>query len=283
MKQNRSKVQAWIGLSEGGYVNNPKDPGGATDRGITQRTYDAWNKQNNRPVRSVRGISKEEAETIIFEQYMKPVGFDELPNGLDYAMADYSVNSGPARAVKELQRIVGVSADGINGPKTQSAVKAKTVTTAQLRSLIIELCNRRMAFLKVAKHPKTGALLWNTFGTGWKRRVMGEQDGVQDRDTGVIDRAVKMAANETVSSPVKVFASAKAPEPDAPETVAQDPASVGTVVSGAGVLTAAGAILGPLGNLHPVAQGIAVVGLVVALLAGAYVMRARVRDLVARL
>lgn len=58
MKQNQAVVLGWIGLSEGGYVNYPKDPGGATDRGITQRTYDAWNRLHGRPLRPVRGISK---------------------------------------------------------------------------------------------------------------------------------------------------------------------------------------------------------------------------------
>ena len=59
MKQNQAVVLDWIGLSEGGYVNHPKDPGGATDRGITQSTYDAWNRLHGRPLRPVREILRD--------------------------------------------------------------------------------------------------------------------------------------------------------------------------------------------------------------------------------
>ena len=115
MKQNQAVVLDWIGLSEGGYVNHPKDPGGATDRGITQRTYDAWNRLHGRPLRPVRGISKDEANAILVSQYFAPVKFDQLPSGLDYAVVDFAVNSGTSRAAKELQKLLGVAADGIIG------------------------------------------------------------------------------------------------------------------------------------------------------------------------
>lgn len=277
MQKNEQIALGWIGLSEGGYVNNKKDPGGATDRGITQRTYDAWNKTKGVPLQSVRGITKTEANQIIIENYFKPVKFNELPDGLDYAMADYAVNSGPARAIKELQRIVGVSADGIIGNQTMQAIKQKTNSPAMLRKVIETLCKKRMEFLKVVKHPTTGARLWDTFGTGWFRRVMGEHAGVQDRDTGVIDRAVNLAQGSTIVEEPKPFETAKAPEPEPADTPLKDSATVGAAVSLSGVLTAATAALGPLGGLHPVAQGIAAAGIIVALLAGLYVMRNRIR------
>lgn len=181
MRGNYPQIQAWIGLSEGGYVNHPEDPGGATDRGITQRTYDAWNRRQGKALRSVRGISKDEAERIIEFQYMDAVQADKLPSGLDYAVADYSVNSGPGRAAKELQRVLGVKADGVIGLNTLEAVDA-----ANTQEVIIAICNRRMSFLRGLRH-------WNTFKGGWTRRVMGDKPGVQTGDIGVIDRAVRMA------------------------------------------------------------------------------------------
>lgn len=191
MKANTDQVLAWIGLSEGGYVNHPKDPGGATDRGITQRTYDAWNNARGRPKLPVRGIGRAEAEQIIFEQYMKPVSFDALPSGLDYAVADFSVNSGPSRAVKVLQRLIGASQDGIVGQQTLAAVRSRDPA-----ELIVAYCQARMTFLE-------GLETWNTFGKGWQARVMGQQTGVQNGDIGVIDRAVRLARGaQRIPAPV---------------------------------------------------------------------------------
>lgn len=192
MRENRNQVQAWIGLSEGGFSNHPKDPGGATDRGITQGTFDAWNRMHGRPLRPVRGISKAEAEDIIAFQYMDPIRFDALPSGLDYAMADYAVNSGPSRAVRELQRIVGAQADGVMGAKTLAVVARFGAP-----DLVLILCERRMAFLRSLK-------TWATFGKGWKARVMGQLDGAQDNDIGVIDRAARLAAGLTAPVPKPV-------------------------------------------------------------------------------
>lgn len=159
MKHNEAQVLRWIGLSEGGYINHKDDPGGATDRGITQATYDAWNRAHGRPAKPVRGISKAEAERIISAQYLTPVKFDDLPSGLDYAVADWSVNSGPARAVKELQKLVKVTPDGVMGAKTLAAVDARNTA-----SLINAYCDRRMDFLLSLK-------TFNTFGKGWAQRV----------------------------------------------------------------------------------------------------------------
>ncbi len=190
MRQNYRLIQEWIGLSEGGYVNHPKDPGGATDRGITQRTYDAWNRRMGQATRSVRGISKSEAEQIIEFQYMDTVRADILPSGLDYAMADYSVNSGPGRAVRDLQRALGVKADGVIGVETLAAIGA-----ADTQDVILDLCRRRMMFLRGLRH-------WNTFKIGWTRRVMGDQPGVQSDDIGVVDRSWRMARGiESIPAP----------------------------------------------------------------------------------
>jgi lysozyme family protein len=200
MRENYSQIQAWIGLSEGGYVNHPHDPGRATDRGITQATFDAWNRMHGKPRRAVRGISKAEAEEIIAHQYLDKVQADKLPSGLDYAVADYAVNSGPSRAAKDLQRELGVTADGVIGVQTLAAVKEVEVT-----ELILGLCQRRMRFLRSLK-------TWKHFGKGWSRRVMGDQPGVQTGDNGVADRALRMVHGVQVIRPPKVSGPGKATE-----------------------------------------------------------------------
>jgi lysozyme family protein len=190
MKVNQSQVLKWVGLSEGGYVNHPNDPGGPTDRGITQKTYDAWNRLNKRPLKTVRGISKSEADEILVSQYFTPVRFNDLPSGLDYAVVDFAINSGPSRAVKELQKVLGVTQDGIMGIQTLSAIRKKN-----LQELIIDYCIARLSFMKRLKN-------WPSFRKGWTIRVMGKYDGVQSDDIGVIDRAVRMSRAVKAPDPV---------------------------------------------------------------------------------
>ena len=113
MKQNQKIVLGWLGLSEGGEVNHPDDPGGHTNHGVTQVTLNAWRKVNGLGKQSVSHLTKAEADTIFIDNYFRPVWFDRLPSGLDYAMADYSVNSGASRPIKALQKIVGAKADGV--------------------------------------------------------------------------------------------------------------------------------------------------------------------------
>lgn len=188
MKHNRDQVIAWIGMSEGGLVNLPKDPGGLTNKGITQRTYSAWLKAKGQTGRSVKHITKAEADTIVSEQYLDPVKFDQLPEGLDYSVGDFSVNSGPGRAAKVLQQVLGMTGqavDGIIGAQTLAAVEK-----ADLEKLIIAYNTARMQFLQ-------GLKTFDTFGRGWKARVMGNQDGFQAKDIGVIDRSVMMARGRT--------------------------------------------------------------------------------------
>jgi len=193
MKQNEEVVLEWTGLSEGGYSNHKDDPGGPTDRGITQATYNAWNKLKGKPQNSVKGISKAEAEDILVSQYLTPIRFSDLPSGLDYAVADFSINSGPSRAAKELQRVLGVKQDGVIGLKTLAALKTKNP-----QMVIVDYCKRRLAFMQDLKN-------WPSFKNGWTIRVMGKVGGQQDDDIGVIDRAVRLSKhNVYIPAPTSV-------------------------------------------------------------------------------
>jgi lysozyme family protein len=147
---------------EGGYVNHPRDPGGATNKGITYRTYNSWRKSQGKPKKNVKSITNAEVAKIYKEQYWDAVKGDKLPAGLDYCIFDYAVNSGPGRAAKELQRIVGVAADGSIGNDTLGAVSE----FYDQEKLIEMVCDKRLAFLKRLKH-------WKTFKNGWTKRVKG--------------------------------------------------------------------------------------------------------------
>lgn len=158
-KDNFPQALRLVLADEGGVSNHPADRGGLTNKGITQATYDAWRELHGRPPRSVRAIEHAEVDAIYREQYADAVWFDRLPSGLDYALFDFAVNSGPARAVKALQGIVGVRADGIMGNRTLAAAKARD--SGQLITL---LCDARQRFVRSLR-------TYKTFGKGWERRI----------------------------------------------------------------------------------------------------------------
>jgi len=227
MKQNFPEALARVLVHEGGYVNHPKDPGGATNKGITHRVYDAWRRAQGLAPRDVREITDDEVAAIYRAQYWAAIRGDDLPAGLDYAVFDFAVNSGPSRAAKFLQHILGVSEDGHIGEITLAAIRGKSVP-----QLILALCEARLAWLKRLK-------TWPTFGRGWERRVR-EVEAVALRMAGKTDRA----------EPVATPAPGKSGEtPRATATlmdVARDPAAMTAGASAIGSLTALSQGNGPV-------------------------------------
>ena len=90
---------------EGGFINHPNDPGGATNKGITQFTFDNYNKLLNHPLRSVKTITDSEVESIYEKMYWNKINGDKLPQPLDVIVFDTAVNIGPAKALMLLERI----------------------------------------------------------------------------------------------------------------------------------------------------------------------------------
>lgn len=156
---------------EGGFVDHPRDPGGATNKGITQKTYDSWRDRKGQFRRSVRQIDSDEVAAIYRRDYWDAIKGDDLPAGIDYCVFDFAVNSGIDRASRYLQATVGVTQDGKIGPATITAANARNAKVA-----IEAICDSRMAFLRGLNH-------WPTFGKGWTARV-----------NDVRDRALEMAA-----------------------------------------------------------------------------------------
>lgn len=109
---------------EGGYVNNPLDRGGATNYGVTQRTYDTFRKTTGKAPQSVDLIGDDEVRTIYHDDYWKPCNCDALPDFLAAAVFDMAVNSGVWNACLALQRAVHVQADGVIGDNTLRSVNA---------------------------------------------------------------------------------------------------------------------------------------------------------------
>lgn len=143
---------------EGGYVNHPKDPGGPTNMGITLRTLSAW-RGHHVTADDVKKLTRAEAGRIYKANYWDKIKGDDLPDGLDFAVFDYAINSGPDRAAKLLQDLVGTAQDGQIGPLTLAAVKTRPIGV-----LINNYFDHRLAYLKRLN-------TWPTFGKGWTSRI----------------------------------------------------------------------------------------------------------------
>ncbi len=159
MKETYGECLKFTLKYEGEWSNHPADPGGATMKGVTQRVYDAYRVKRGAALRSVREISDTELQAIYRQQYWAAVKGDELPSGVDLVVFDYGVNSGPSRAVKDLQRVLGVGVDGIAGLNTLAAARGKDAG-----AIINGVCDARLRFYKSLK-------TWKTFGVGWAARI----------------------------------------------------------------------------------------------------------------
>ncbi len=158
MKDNYDRCLAEVLEQEGGYSNDPGDPGGPTKYGIT--IFDArmyW--KHGATAADVRAMPLDVAKQIYRSKYWDAISGDELPSGVDLAVFDYGVNSGIHRAVMVLQRLLGVADDGVIGPHTLDTLKSHSP-----RILVTDICNERLSFLQRLK-------TWRLFGRGWGRRV----------------------------------------------------------------------------------------------------------------
>lgn len=208
---------------EGGFVDHPEDPGGATNKGVTQRTYDAYRRRKGLPFRSVRKLGGDELHDIYKTQYWDAVCGDDLPAGIDLAVFDYAVNSGPAQAARDLQRAVGVAVDGIVGDRTLAAAEA----VKEAEDVIEAVCDRRLAMYKTLS-------TWRVFGRGWTRRIVGDRPGVQEGDLGILDYACFLASDlRSFSAPTK---SEPAKADPADISIAKTPEGVGGGLIGIGAV-----------------------------------------------
>jgi lysozyme family protein len=186
--ENFDRCLSLVLVHEGGFVDHPRDPGGATNLGITQATL---SKSRGRPsfVEDVRRLTKAEAGEIYRGSYWASVEGDRLPGGLDLAVFDFAVNSGPRRAVRMLQDLLGVAEDGVIGPHTLAAADA-----ADVPKLIADLSAARLRFLG-------GLSTWSVFGTGWRRRVQSVER--QAKELALIAQREPAAAPILRSTPVQ--------------------------------------------------------------------------------
>jgi len=155
---NWPKCFALVLKNEGGYVDNPADPGGATNLGCTKATWEAW---VGHPVTKddIKALMPKDVMPLYKAKYWDTINGDNLPEGVDYAVFDFAINSGPSRAAKALQSVLNTNPDGQIGPTTLRALE-----TANAREVATAVCEARLAFLQSLS-------TYGTFGKGWSRRV----------------------------------------------------------------------------------------------------------------
>jgi lysozyme family protein len=196
MDRNLGKSLDLMFGSEGGYSNRPTDSGGPTKYGITHKTLAAYRGVASVGAAQVKALTRDEAEAIYRKSYWSQSGGSILPDGLDYAAFDFGVNSGPATAIKTLQKLVGVNPDGVVGVQTESAVKRYP---GGIHKLIENYIEARMRFLKSLG----GSTGWSTNGRGWTIRVLGtDPKGQYKPAPGVIGQALAMAGLAPEPTPV---------------------------------------------------------------------------------
>ncbi|GLS05003.1 hypothetical protein GCM10007860_21530 [Chitiniphilus shinanonensis] len=139
---------------EGGYVNNPKDPGGETNWGVTKRVA-----VENGYTGPMKALSREQAKRIYKTAYWDKAKCERLPGAIAFQLFDAAVNHGISNGTRFLQRAVGVADDGIIGSKTMDAIRALSPSDVVLR-----FNTERLTFY-------TQLSTFQTFGKGWVNRV----------------------------------------------------------------------------------------------------------------
>jgi lysozyme family protein len=136
---------------EGGYVNDPRDPGGETNFGISKRSY---------PAVDIKGLTRDDAIAIYKRDYWDACKCDDLPPEVAVAMFDCAVNQGNGAAKRLLQRALKVKSDGIIGPKTIAAAKR-----ANALELVMDFLSWRLK-----RYANTANA--TTYMRGWSKRVL---------------------------------------------------------------------------------------------------------------
>jgi len=136
--------------NEGGYVNNPNDPGGETQWGIAKRSY---------PDIDIKALTRAQAKEIYRRDFWIRGSMDEYDPAIAFQVFDAAVNHGIETAIRLLQRAAGVADDGHVGPVTIAAVKGKSVTDM----LMLFIAHRIMFWTRLST--------WSNFGKGWANRA----------------------------------------------------------------------------------------------------------------
>lgn len=160
MQNELERCLRFIFSEEGGYSNHAWDNGGETKWGISDMAD--GKKDGKYKGFTIKTMTIETAKNIYEKDYWKVAKCDVLPKGLNLMVFDTAVNSGCSRAIKLLQKSLGVEADGVFGAKSAGVLLA--LPKSQYPHLIQKFCDNRLTFLQ-------GLEDWKKAGKGWSARV----------------------------------------------------------------------------------------------------------------
>ena len=219
---NKKEVLSLILKSEGGLnENEPAHVGGVSYAGITQKTWDAYRIRDPLLPQSVRGLEgRHDFVEAFYVDYFGKYHVWELPEFLQYIFADFVVNAGSA-AVKIIQRMAGVDADGLWGSGTSRAVQAWNMRIEAALATNPHLDNELITDYhnqKIAHYENLAELNPEKYGQylqGWKRRAnnvladLGKYFEVEEPTAKAIDEDEVEQAEilEPVRSPEEILAS----------------------------------------------------------------------------
>ena len=146
---------------EGGFSNDPADPGGITNLGVTKRVWEAWT-HNPASESDMRSLTVSQVAPLYRAQYWNALDADSLPPAIALCVFDFGVNAGVARAARLLQSMVGVLQDGHVGPNTGAALN-NWVSVHSIAEVVRQYQVARVAFYKSLP-------TFSHFGAGWINR-----------------------------------------------------------------------------------------------------------------
>lgn len=167
----RRECENWTIKTEGGFVDDPRDPGGATNHGITLATLQHWRKPEPVTVADVRDLTEDEAREIYRAEYWHAARCDRMPAGVAMMVFDFGVTSGVGRSARLLQRILAVEEDGDIGPETLATLQ-QVVSAKGQDHLIIKLEADQETYYRSLGMPE--------FLDGWLARTERRADFAQD-------------------------------------------------------------------------------------------------------
>lgn len=163
MADNFKTALQYVSEDEAGFWDDPI--GGPTKYGIRERTYAHWLREKGRVPRPIQKITRSEATAIYKAEYWSKIGCGLLRAGLDYAVFDMAVHSGPVAAAEALQRAVNalhereLEVDGYIGPVTRDLAR-----DCNIEALIHKFCDERLAYVKTRP-------AWRKFEDGMRNRI----------------------------------------------------------------------------------------------------------------